>query len=205
MIPHEASLVEGADVRAQRRAAERALILQAQKGSLEAFEELVRTYERKVYFIARSMIGDPVSARDLTQDTFLRVWQGLARFKLEYNFYTWLYRIVVNLCIDYLRKHGRFKSHELEACEDQLMDGTDPHLVAEQHEVADQVNAVLDQLPVKYRLILVLRDMQGLDCDEVARVIQCTPATTRWRLHRARMLFRELWERAGVGANAGVR
>jgi RNA polymerase sigma-70 factor (ECF subfamily) len=85
------------------------------------------------------------------------------------------------------------------------MDGTDPDLVAEQHEVADQVNAVLDQLPVKYRLILVLRDMQGLDCDEVARVIQCTPATTRWRLHRARMLFRELWERAGVGANAGVR
>ncbi len=194
MIPHDASLEEGAEVRARRRAAEKALILKAQQGSLEAFEELVRQYERRVYFIARSMIGDPVQARDITQESFLRVWQGLARFKLEYNFYTWLYRIVVNLCIDHLRKHGRFKSHDLEECEERLTDGPDPLDVAEQHEVAERVEAVLNRLPVKYRMILVLRDMQGLDCDEVSRIIQCTPATTRWRLHRARTLFRTLWE-----------
>lgn len=177
------------------RAEEKRQIIAAQAGDLNAFEALVRRHERKVLWIARSLVGNTEDSKDIAQETFLRVWQALPRFQVQFNFYTWLHRIVVNLSIDHLRKHGRLHRHALEEQEELLLASESPEGVAEQHELGERIQGVLNQLPAKYRMVLVLRDVQELSCAEISRIIQCTPANARWRLHRARTLFREAWNR----------
>lgn len=178
-----------------RRAEEKRQIVAAQAGDMVAFEALVHRHERKVYWIARSLVGNNEDARDIAQESFLRVWQALPRFQIQFNFYTWLHRIVVNLSIDHLRKHGRMQRQSIEEQEELLQAPDNPQGVAEQHELGERIQTVLTMLPAKYRTVLVLRDVQELSCAEISRIIQCTGANTRWRLHRARALFREAWNR----------
>jgi RNA polymerase sigma-70 factor (ECF subfamily) len=177
------------------RIEERALLKRCQEGSADAFEILVSRYEKKVYWIAYNLVGHAEDAQDLAQEAFIRVFRSIDRFNLQYNFYTWLYRIVVNLAIDHLRKNRRqVKTSVEDLTEDPAALGT-PEKEAVSHEIGDSISRVLAGLPDKYRTVLVLRDVEELDCGEIARIIHCTPATTRWRLHRARELFAEGWAR----------
>jgi RNA polymerase sigma-70 factor (ECF subfamily) len=193
---------ERPEVPAERREEEKALILAAQRGDLQAFEALVHRYEKKVYWIAFNLVGDENDARDLTQDTFLRVFKSIDRFRTEFNFYTWIYRITVNLSIDLLRRKGKFIKSSLDEAEVDPPVHEDPAAPLEQEDLKAQVQATLDALPAKYKTVLVLRDLHELSCEEISAIIHCTNATTRWRLHRARELFRARWE-ATVPAGKG--
>ena len=114
------------------------------------------------------------------------------------NFYTWLYRIVTNLAIDHLRKLKKTRAVALIGLEDVITDpGEDqnPSSRMEKQDLKKTVRSMLDKLPEKYKAILVLRDIEGLSSKEIASVIGASHATVRWRLHTARKMFKEKWER----------
>jgi len=171
------------------------LLRRCQEGREDAFRELVERYQRRVYWIAHNMVGNFETAREISQEAFVRVFRNIARFDLKKNFYTWLYQITVNLCIDQLRKASHGRTVDLEAvggmADPSRPDPSDEH---ERGETGRRVHRALDQLPPKYKAVLTLRDIQGFSCEEISEIVGCSNATVRWRLHRARKLFKAVWE-----------
>lgn len=167
-------------------------------GEAPAFEVLVRRYEERAWWAAFHLLGDAEEARDVVQEGFLRAYKALARFDFGMSFYTWLYRIVVNLAIDALRRRARLKPLALDDVSGQLVaDERDegPGQRIEGEETVAKVRRVLALLPEKYRAVMTLRELDGLSCKEIASIVRSTHATVRWRLHVARRMFKEQWER----------
>ena len=184
-------------------AAEIALLQRCQAGSEEAFRVLVEKYQRRTYWIAYTMLHNYDSAREVSQDAFVRVFRNIGRFDVNKNFYTWLYQIVVNLCIDRLRRASHARMLDIDGVGGLPDAGRrDPLAAGEHAELRGRVHVILDRLPERYKAVLNLRDIQGFSCKEIAAIVECSNATVRWRLHRARKLFREMWEgrRATVAA-----
>ena len=144
------------------------------------------------------LVRDEELARDLAQETFWKVYNRLDRFDTSRRFGPWLFRVGVNLGLDLLRRHDPMPTAALDrpAGRDgrQAFDlpDPDPRLRA---ELAQEVQFMLEKVPVLYRTILVLRDLEGFSSAEVAAIIGRREATVRWRLAKARELFRDLWER----------
>lgn len=172
------------------------LVAAALQGDQVAFAELVGRYQRKGFWIAYHTLGRVEEARDVVQEAFLRVYRSLAKFDFERNFYTWFYRIVMNLAIDALRKVKQSRASAFEDMGESFAAREDDEASPlERSETRGLVWHVLDHLDDKFRSVLVLRDLQGLSCREIAPILKVTHATVRWRLHRGRKLFRERWER----------
>lgn len=182
-----------------RSSEDKELVLACRRGDTTAFETLVKRYEKKVYWIAYNLVGSAEDARDLAQEAFLRVYRSLDKFDLRFNFYTWLYRIAVNLSIDHLRKKGKSGVVSLEEFPVDPAHEAAPDRGLRNEELKRKIQRTLDALPAKYKAVIVLRDVEELSCEEIAKIIDCTNATTRWRLHKARELFRERWEKFGHG------
>ena len=180
-------------------AREKDYIVAAQGGDMEAFEALVKEYEKRVFWVAFNLVNNVEDARDIAQDAFLRVFKAIGRFDLKYNFYTWLYRIVVNLAIDFLRRKGKQAKVSLDDFPtDPAESAKGPEDVMRNVEMGEKITAVLDSMPEKYKTVILLRDVHEMSCEAIAEVIGCTNATTRWRLHKAREIFREKWDRVVV-------
>lgn len=169
------------------------LIRRCQEGHEDAFRALVERYQRRVYWVAYGMVGSSQASEDIAQEAFVRVFRNLKRFDLQRNFYTWLYQIVVNLGIDHLRRAGRQKPVDFEQMGGLADDRIDPADFSNRIELQGRVKKVLDRLPPKYKAVLTLRDLHGLSCQEIAEILGCNHATARWRLHRARRLFKAIW------------
>lgn len=164
-------------------------------GDMDAFGELVDRYSDRASWVAYNMVGNYEDARQIAQEGFLRVFRSIKRFKRGMKFYTWLYQIIVNLSIDHLRKHRKVRKVSIENIMEPDAEGGQPDDFVERDEVRRNVRLVLEELPEKYKTVMVLRDIEGLSCKEIAKIIKCTHATVRWRLHRARNIFREIWEK----------
>jgi RNA polymerase sigma-70 factor (ECF subfamily) len=183
------------------REAEHALIRRAQAGDESAFEALVRLHQRLAISIAKNLVASEEDARDLAQEAFLRVFRNLARFDFEHPFATWLHRIVTNLAIDHLRKRravvapGRGEDGEEQPLDIPDDDQPAPSERVEALETALEVREVIDSLAPHFQTVLVLRELEGLPCTEIAEIVGATHVTVRWRLHRGRKLFQEEWER----------
>ncbi len=175
------------------------LIRRCQEGREDAFRELMEKYQRRVYWIAHNMLSNYDTAREISQEAFIRVFRNIARFDVKKNFYTWLYQITVNLCIDRMRKLSHGKTVDIDGIGGLADPGPrDPAETGERTETRMRVHQALDRLPPKYKAVLTLRDIQGFSCEEISEIVGCTNATVRWRLHRARKLFRAIWEGKGV-------
>jgi RNA polymerase sigma-70 factor (ECF subfamily) len=173
------------------------LVKRCQGADETAYEALVERYRRRAYWVAFHMVGDAEEAWDITQEAFLRVFRNIHSFDLDRNFHTWLYRIVSNLCIDSLRKRSGEKAVEVEDLNEFIPGGARPEAVLANRELSTEIEQCLQQLPPRYRSVIVLRDINELSCKEIAKIVGCTHATVRWRLHRARKMFRALWEKSG--------
>lgn len=179
------------------------LVRRAQTGDEDAFAELVARHQARAFRVARNMVPSDEDARDLAQDGFLRVFRSLDRFDFQHEFTTWLYRIVTNLAIDHLRKRrptlstagGRLEGEDEPELELRDQDVPDPSRRMEASETAQAVRACIDSLAPHFQAVLTLRELEGLPCTEIARIVGATHVTVRWRLHRGRKLFQEEWER----------
>jgi len=172
------------------------VIKRAQKGDKGAFETLVRTHERRVYNVALQMLGNAQDAEDCTQDTFIKVYRYLPEYAARAKFSTWLYRVTINACTDFIRKRNRPNVVSI----DQLQtDGYEwPAVALEQPdqvllnaELRDQIRLCLAQLPEEYRSAVVLRDVQGLAYEEIAQVLRCSLGTVKSRINRGRHMLRD--------------
>ncbi len=171
-------------------------------GDPEAFRQLVDRYQQPLFWIARDILLDRDEALDVVQECFVRVHAALTRFDQSRSFKNWIFRIARNLAIDMYRRRRRrpgsvedpavYQDVAPEAERSQLGGPSDGR--ASLTEIKQRVRDVMNALPLEYRLALTLRDFHGLTPREVARVTDCSYATARWRLHRARALFRASWQ-----------
>lgn len=174
---------------------DKALIVEAQRGGREAFEAIVKRYEKKVFHLAYGFVQDRAAADDLAQEIFVKVYFSLSKFHFKSEFGTWFYRIAVNHIKDHLRKVSRRKEVSLEEFENVPL-ATDDQVKEREQSQADDLKKkivfrVLATLPQKYRMILTLRDVKGFSYKEITRVLKISPGTVDSRLHRARKLLRE--------------
>ncbi len=180
------------------------LVERARHGDHAAFAVLVRRYERKLTRVLTRLVRDPELARDLAQETFWRVYTRLERFDTARRFGPWLFRVAVNLGLDWLRR-SRSEPFPPASIDRPHGDGQLPFELPDpdpriQTELAQEVHYILTQLPVSYRTVLVLRDLEGFSSSEVAAIVGRREATIRWRLSKARDKFRELWQRRQEGS-----
>ena len=160
---------------------------------------MVRRYERKLIRVLTRLVRDPELARDLAQETFWRVYDRLERFDTARRFGPWLFRVGLNLGLDWLRS-SRAEPPKPTSIDRSRSNGElsfelpdpDPRIQA---DLAQEVQHVLTQLPVSYRTVLVLRDLEGFPTSEIAAIVGRQEATIRWRLAKAREKFREIWQR----------
>jgi RNA polymerase sigma-70 factor (ECF subfamily) len=179
---------------------ETALIGSAQRGDLDAFNTLVLAYQDMLFNTALRILGDDELAADATQDAFLSAFKGLNSFRGG-SFKAWLLRTVTNTCYDELRRKKRRPTTPLEpdASDGEEMDSprwlADPALTPEQSaeavELEHAIQHCLDHLPLEFRTVVVMADLQGLDYTEVASAVRAPLGTIKSRLARARLRLRE--------------
>lgn len=182
------------------------LVERAQQGDRQAFQELVENYQRKVYGVCIGMLKDPADSQDVSQEVFIKVYRYLDNFNFDSSFYTWLYRITVNKCIDFIRKQKRKREvdyddsiqrdDEVEG-DDELLPsrlGIHPDEVYGRKELREKMLEALETLTEKHRTILVLREVEGLSYSEMAEVLDISEGTVMSRLYHARRYFQEAVE-----------
>jgi RNA polymerase sigma-70 factor (ECF subfamily) len=172
------------------------LVRRTLAGQQDPFAALVARYQKRAFWIAFHVTGSVEEARDVVQEAFVRLHRSLDRYDFARSFYTWFYRIVMNLAIDALRRQQSARSRSLEELPGELADARAPTGAAPLLHSEEQaaVWAVLNELDGRFRAVLVLRDIHGLSCREIAPILRVSHATARWRLHRGRQMFRDRWE-----------
>ena len=175
---------------------EQQLLQAARRGREDAFEELVRLYEKRVYHLALRMCGNAEDAYEIAQEAFLSVWKGLRFFRGESSFSTWLYRLTSNAAIDFLRRQRRQGADgpSLDD-EDSFVEVADPspspHQQAETLELRQALVQGLNTLSPEHRKVLLLRELQGLSYEEIAACLELDLGTVKSRIARAREKLRK--------------
>ncbi|MFQ5708068.1 MAG: RNA polymerase sigma factor [bacterium] len=173
---------------------EQALIKEAQRGNILAFESLVKRYDRQVLQLAYSMVNNVTDAQDIYQEVFIKVYQNLPRFRLKSKFSTWLYRIVVNACINYRKKHSRRRLQSLEAESTEAADSKREHVPCDQlnpeetvlnQELSSEINLALEQLSTQQKSVFILRHYHGHKLRDIAEIMHCSEGTIKNYLFRA--------------------
>ena len=186
-------------------AADRDLVATAAAGVEGSFEELVRRYQRPISAYVYRMIGDYESALDLTQEIFIKVYGSLARYRPEFKFSTWIYKIAHNSAVDHLRRNGgRERSIVTGSDADQYdmpieSDSLTPEQESEREERRVEIETIVKSLPPAYRELIVLRHSQDLTYEEIVDVTGLPLGTVKNRLFRARELMRQILIERGIG------
>ncbi|MCX7702612.1 MAG: RNA polymerase sigma factor [Planctomycetota bacterium] len=175
---------------------EKQLIERFRSGDSYALATLFESYSKRLFWVAFNILRNYDDALDAVQETFIRILNAISRFDTSKRFYTWACQIIINLCVDKKRRiSGVRAAVSLEdvglppARQDPSEDGLS------QNEKRNRVFTVMGKMPESYRTVLILREMEGLGCKEISEMLATTHATIRWRLHRARRLFRRIWEK----------
>lgn len=173
---------------------DRALVRAAQRGDMAAFEELVARHRDKIYARAYSMMRNEEDAIDLSQEAWVKGWQRLKQFQGESSFGTWMTRIVINLCLDQLRKHKRQRTDSIEEMSEESggverqmpVVTVNPTAGLERGELRQRIDRALGQLSYEHRTVMVLHEFEELEYKEIAKVMGCSIGTVMSRLFYAR-------------------
>lgn len=174
------------------------LVRQCKSGDRQAFRELVERYQRKAVAIAFGILHDREDALEIAQEAFAKVFTSIQKFKEEASFYTWLYRITVNLAIDRQRQKNRqplleredsgegenTRNARIEGVPDS--DEADPYEQVKDKELGERIRAALAELTPAHKAVILLREVEGLSYEEISEVLQCSRGTVMSRLHYAR-------------------
>jgi RNA polymerase sigma-70 factor (ECF subfamily) len=171
------------------------LLVRLRAGDPRAFEELVIAYQHRVFGVALRMLGSRAEAEEIAQEVFLRAHRALGEFRGEARLSTWLYAIVSRLCLNRLAAPDRRVARGDAALADVAASAPDAAAHAERAELDAALHAAIAELPDDRRLVLVLRDIEGLSYEQIAETLALDPGTVRSRLHRARMQLKEKLER----------
>jgi len=170
------------------------LVRAAQKGDMAAFEELVARHRDKIYARALSMMRNEQEAIDLSQEAWVKGWQRLKQFQGEASFGTWMTRIVINLCLDQLRKQKRQRTESIEAMTEES-GGVERHMPVltvnptaglERQELRQRIDRALNQLSYEHRTVLVLHEFEEMEYKQIAKAMDCSIGTVMSRLFYAR-------------------
>lgn len=177
------------------------LIQKSQRGDMDAFEQLLLRYEKKVYTIAYKYMGNAEDASDLAQEALIKAYQSIGTFRGESSFGTWIGRITANKCLDELRKRKKLQTTSLDE-ELELEEGSvQKEIVSErdtpeQHTIRQEtvhyVQQKLQQMKEEYRMVLVLRELEGHSYEDIADMLNCSLGTVKSRISRARNYLKEL-------------
>lgn len=171
------------------------LVAQAQAGDRDAVQQLLQRYERRLLSVVVGMVRNPEDAREILQETFVRAFRNLETFKGESSFYTWIYRIAMNLAIDHQRRGGKRPLVEFDegigVKEDAVGDGSanlgiDPFKSMRSRELGRKIFEAIDSLTPDHRAVILLREIDGLSYEEISDVLECSLGTVMSRLHYAR-------------------
>lgn len=178
---------------------EQHLVRKAQKGDVKSFEILVRQYNRYVYNIALRMLGNPEDAKDASQEALVKAYQSIHTFRMDAAFSSWLYRITINTCKDELRKRRDSIIYFDDASDEgfslleTIASATeiDPLIKLERKEVMAKINEAIGQLNVKYREVIILKDIMEESYESICEILSLPMGTVSSRLNRGRLLLRE--------------
>jgi len=173
------------------------LVKQAKQGDVDAFTELVRRFQEKIYHTILSLTRNQQDANDLAQETFMHAYKSLRNFKQRSSFYTWIYRIAVNLTLNFLKRRRRDEKRKVHI-EDYSLDvkSSASTLSPERHsmknELSEKLKEAIDSLPLIYRTSFVLVVFQGMTHTQAAKVLRCSENTVSWRMHKARKMIQQI-------------
>lgn len=195
-------------------AAERALVQRAQKGDVGAYEELVRQHQQRIFAIANGVLRRNEDLEDIAQQVLLKVYVSLKRFDLRSSFSTWLYKVTVNECLDYLRKKKvRKLTYEADMTQEQadqlniLEDAGDAQPIsASRHvELKQLLDSLMNQLPQEEQLMLFLKEVEGLTVNEIGEVLDMNVNTVKVRMFRARGKLMEIYRKRTAQSQRAFR
>jgi RNA polymerase sigma-70 factor (ECF subfamily) len=179
---------------------ELSLIHRAQEGDRSAFDALVRLYDKTVLRLALQVVGSPEEARDLYQEAFLKVYRSIRQFRSDAKFSTWLYRVVMNVCLDHLRRQKTHKEITMPQSEDgepeffqRVPDdqpGSDPERATHSKEISQRIQSALDHLNPRERLVFELKHYQGMKLRAIGEICKTSEQTVKNCLFRATQKLR---------------
>jgi RNA polymerase sigma-70 factor (ECF subfamily) len=176
------------------------LVLNAQGGDRDAMQELMSRYQRRVLAVVVGMLRNQDDALEVVQETFIRAFRNLVGFKGDSSFYTWVYRIAVNLAIDHKRRQSKRGAVEfdetLPPSEDAIGEGgehlaRDPYAKVRDRELGKRIFEAIEGLTPNHRAVILLREVEGLSYEEISEVLECSIGTVMSRLHYARKKLQE--------------
>ncbi|MEW6535387.1 MAG: sigma-70 family RNA polymerase sigma factor [Candidatus Auribacterota bacterium] len=175
------------------------LISAVREGKIEAFDQIVRRYESKVLGVLYGMMRNSDDARDVAQDVFVKAYKSVDKFRGDSKLYTWLYRITVNMAIDYMRKKQKKAkveyNDEVKISDDNPavpVDRISPSKTVQNKELRTKLQEAIEQLPEEQKSTFVLREMQDMSYQEIAGVMNCSVGTVMSRLFYARKKVRDM-------------
>ena len=184
------------DIAGSLAGVEEDVVTRSQCRDLAAFEQLVRKYQPYAFSLAMKFLCDEAEASDVVQDSFLRVWKNIDRYDPKQKFTTWLYKIVVNLCVDRFRalKRSRsiFLSRDRDPAMEDLPDEHDWETLRSYEQLADVIRTLSGRLSPKQRMVFTLRDLQDLTVEEVVEITGLSTGSVKTNLHYARKSIRDV-------------
>ena len=173
---------------------EQELIVHAQKGNIDAFEQLLKKYQNYIYSVALGIMRSPCDAEDAAQEAMFRIYKALSGFRLDASFSTWIYRITINCCTDQLRSNAKRQSLPIEAAEN-IVECISIEEQIENAHISEQMNSAIEKLEQEDKEIIVLREMHRFSYDEIAKKLNCSLSAVKSRLFRARQQLRENYKK----------
>ena len=179
----------------EARVDDRELVRRIRAGDAEALREIVERYEDRIFALVFGIVRDAHEVEDVAQEVFLKVYTRIQAFDERSQFYTWLYRVAVNAAKDHVKKRVRRPAVALDEADALPGGGEGPESGAARSETSRLVREAVDALPVRYREVIALRELEGLSYDEIASVLGISIGTVESRLHRARARLKQRLEK----------